>query len=141
MAKQPKRAITVIVEKTGTGFSAYAKEIDGLVAVGETLSELKSNFNEVLFYYVEYLQEKTKSKLEVKDYEITYALDLQQFFDYFKVINKTAFAEDYLKMNKSLFRQYTKGLTTLSDKKVAAISKGLHQLADELSDLRLLTTN
>jgi hypothetical protein len=41
-------------------------------------------------------------------------------------------------MNQSLFRQYTKGLTTLSSDKMLQISKGLHKLADELSDLTLV---
>lgn len=137
MGKSKK--ITVIVEKTGTGFSAYARETDGLIAVGETISELKTNFNEALFHHVEYIKEKTDPKADVKDYEITYVIDLQQFFEYFKVINKTAFAEDYLKMNKSLFRQYTRGLANLSDKKLATISDGLNKLAEELSNVRLLT--
>jgi predicted RNase H-like HicB family nuclease len=127
--------VTVIVEKTGTGFSAYAKEIDGLVTVGDSISELKSNFNEVLYHHVEYLQEQGETSLKVDDFELNYVLDLEQFFEYFNVINKTAFAEQYAKVNSSLFRQYTKGLAPLSGDKLKQISKGLHKLADEINDL------
>lgn len=135
--KTPNRTITVIIEKTSTGFSAYAKEIEGLATVGSSISEIKNNFNEVLEYHVEYLQEQGES-VTVGDFDISYQIDLEQVFDYFNVINKSAFAEHYAEMNQSLFRQYTKGLAPLSGEKMEQISKGLHKLADELSDLTLV---
>jgi predicted RNase H-like HicB family nuclease len=126
--------LTVIVEKTATGFSAYAKEIDGLATVGSSLSELKENINEVLQYHIEYLNEQGEA-LTIENFTINYTVDLEQIFEYFNVINKSAFAEHYAGMNQSLFRQYTKGLAPLSGEKMAQISKGLHKLADEISDL------
>ncbi|KOS05620.1 hypothetical protein AM493_05910 [Flavobacterium akiainvivens] len=131
------KELTVIVEKTGTGFSAYAKEVDGLITVGDSISELKENFNEVLEEYVEYQNEMKASSLKVDDFKLNYVIDLEQFFEYFTVINKSAFAEQYVNMNTSLFRQYTKGLASLSGDKLKKISQGLHKLADELSDLSL----
>ncbi|WP_343707928.1 type II toxin-antitoxin system HicB family antitoxin [Flavobacterium sp.] len=132
-----KTAISVVIEKTSTGFSAYALEIDGLATVGNNISEIKENFNEVLQYHVEYLQEKGE-KVKLTDFEISYQIDLEQVFEYFTVINKTAFAENYAEINQSLFRQYTKGLASLSSDKMQQISRGLHKLADELSDLTLV---
>lgn len=137
MGAASKRNIAVIIEKTSTGFSAYAKEIDGLATVGSSISELKNNFNEVLQYHVEYLQEQGES-VTIGDFELSYEIDLEQVFDYFSVINKSAFAEHYAEINQSLFRQYTKGLAPLSGDKMEQISKGLHKLADELSDLTLV---
>ncbi|UOB16586.1 hypothetical protein [Abyssalbus ytuae] len=132
-----KNLLTVIIEKTHTGFSCYAKEENGLIAVGDSIQELKNNFNEALYHEIEYQNEINKTNKKITDYEINYVLDIQQFFEYFKVINKTAFAEDYLNINKSLFRQYTKGLAPLSDKKLLDISQGLHKLADEITDITL----
>jgi len=37
------KTLTIIVEKTGTGFSAYAKELTGVDSVGDTIAELKEN--------------------------------------------------------------------------------------------------
>ena len=128
--------LTVIVEKTGTGFSAYTKEIDGLATIGDNLTELKKNFNEVLHYHIEYLQEQGEN-VTTNDFTINYVLDLEQFFEYFNVINISAFAEHYAGINQSLFRQYTKKLAPLSDDKMLQISRGLHKLADELSNLTL----
>ncbi|HRB71175.1 hypothetical protein [Flavobacterium sp. WV_118_3] len=129
-----KTFLTVVVEKTGTGFSAYAKEVDGLITVGDNLTELKQNFNEVLGHHVAYLREKDDS-ISIADFSVNYVLDLEQFFDYFNVINKSAFAEQYAGINQSLFRQYTKKLAPLSDEKLVQISRGLHKLADELNNL------
>lgn len=133
------RKLTVIVEKTDTGFSAYIKEMGGVISVGSTMTELKDSLNEALFHELEYINETKGKNFSVSDFELDYTIDLKQFFDYFKVINKSAFAEDYLEINKSLFRQYTKGLATLSDKKVLHISKGLHKLANELEDVTLIS--
>lgn len=129
-----KTLVTVIVEKTGTGFSAYSQEIDGLITVGNSISEIKENFNEVLKYHIEYLIENGE-EVSLDNFDVNYVLDLEQFFDYFNVINKSAFAEHYAGINQSLFRQYTKKLAPLSDVKMQQISKGLHKLADELADL------
>lgn len=132
-----KTEISVVVEKTNTGFSAYAKEIDGLTTVGNSISEIKENFNEVLQYHVEYLQEQGE-KVTINDFDMVYQIDLEQVFEYFSVINKSAFAEKYTNLNQSLFRQYTKGLATLSSDKMLEITRGLHKLADELSDLTIV---
>lgn len=132
------RNLTVVVEKTDTGFSAYIKEMDGVISVGSTITELKDSLNEALYHELEYINETEGKNISVSDFELNYTIDLKQFFDYFKVINKSAFAEDYLDINKSLFRQYTKGLATLSDKKVLHISRGLHKLANELEDVTLI---
>jgi len=129
-----KQTITVVIEKTETGFSAYAVDFSGMATVGETFSELKENIQEVFEMQIEYLQENDPS-IKQENFEINYNIDLEQFFEYFSVINKTAFAERYAKVNPSLFRQYTKGLTSLSSDKLKQISDGLHKLADELNDL------
>lgn len=117
--------LTAVIEKTGTGFSGYIKEIDGIAVVGDTITEMKENF---------ILSLELK---EIEDYSIEYVVDLEQFFSYFKVINKSAFAE-YIGMNKSLFRQYTGRLTNLSDDKLLDITKGLHNLAKDFSNIVLV---
>tara|TARA_R110002096_G_scaffold435712_1_gene662225 strand:- start:260 stop:628 length:369 start_codon:yes stop_codon:yes gene_type:complete len=117
--------LTAVIEKTGTGFSGYIKELNGIATVGETISEIKENFILAL------------ELKEIENYKIEYVVDLEQFFSYFKVINKSAFA-DYIGMNKSLFRQYTGSLTKLSDDKLLDITKGLHNLAKDFSNIVLV---
>ena len=127
---------TAIIEKTNTGFSGYIKEVNGVVSAGDSFGEIKENLKEGLGYYLEYLIEKGIETSNINEVEINYKVDLEQFFEHYNVINKSAFA-DYIGLNRSLFRQYSKGLANLSDEKMLKISKGLHKLADDLSDIVL----
>jgi len=128
---------TAIIEKTNTGFSGYIKEIDGIVTAGDSINEMKDNFKEVLADYFGYLSEKGIETPHIDEMKINFAVDMEQFFEHYNVINKSAFA-DYIGINRSLFRQYTKGITNLSDKKMLQITNGLHKLADDISDIVLV---
>ncbi|WP_373056712.1 type II toxin-antitoxin system HicB family antitoxin [Zunongwangia sp. H14] len=128
--------LTVIIEFTNTGLSAYIKEVDGLTTVGDSLGEIKRNINEVIQYELEYLEEQGEEVPKITDLKINYVIDLEQFFSHYKVINKTAFAA-YTGINPGLFRQYAKGLVPISDKRMEQISKGLQKLSDDLNHLQL----
>jgi len=119
--------LTAVIEKTGTGFSGYIKEVDGIVSTGDSLAEIKENLQEALELIYG----------DSTNIDLNYVIDLGQFFEYFNVINKSAFA-DYIGMNRSLFRQYSGGLTNLSDNKLLDITKGLHRLAKDFSDIVLV---
>lgn len=132
-----KNVFTAIIEKTSTGFSGYIKEIDGIVTAGDSINEMRDNFNEALTSYFEYLSEKGFESPNINEVKINFTVDMNQFFKHYNVINKSAFA-DYIGINPSLFRQYTKGLANLSDKKMLQITNGLHKLADDISDIVLV---
>lgn len=121
---------SAVIEITSTGYSAYIKEVPGVATAGDALSDVKENLYEALDLYFE--------EHEAVEYELVFYVDLQQFFGYFKVLNKTAFAQ-YLGMNASLFRQYTSGLARLSDEKLQTISEGLQRLSFELNNLSLIS--
>lgn len=130
-----REELVAIVEKTSTGFSGYLKDIPG-ITTGETLKEMIENFEEIKEMYVEDLKERGKDYEKIEQAKIIVKLDMKQFFDYFNFISKSALA-DRLGINRSLFRQYTSGLASLSDKRVKVISDGLHDIADELNSVSL----
>lgn len=132
-----KTKYTAIIEKTNDGFTGYFKDLDGIASAGDSIEEIKSSLREALGYQLEYLNEKVKKADSIEDVEIEYMIDLEQFFEYYNMINKSAFAE-YIGLNKSLFRQYTKGLVGISDKKLFQITEGLHRLGQELNDVVLV---
>lgn len=90
-----------------------------MATVGNNISEIKANFNEVLQYHVEYLQEQGE-KVKITDFNISYQIDLEQVFNYFSVINKSAFAEHYAEINQRLFRQYTIRISNFIQRQNAA---------------------
>lgn len=65
------KRLTIVVEKTNTGFSCYTKEISGLVTIGGDLFELMKNYIEVLNYHIEYLED---DEIKYDDYELDWQL-------------------------------------------------------------------
>lgn len=133
------KKILITIEKTGTGLSAYSKDFSGIFTAASDFEELKKNIKEVIDYQIDYLIETDdlQQATELKNSEIEYAVDFQQFFEYFSMINKSEFAK-YIGINPSLFRQYTKGIVPVSDQRMAEIEKGIHKLAKDLSDVSFI---
>ncbi len=122
--------IEMIVEKTKTGYSAYAEKYP-VFTVGKSLEELKSNMIESLNLYFG----RKKELLTERDLEII--VDLPQFFEFYKVINAKALSER-IGMNQSLLAQYIKGIKKPSANQTTRILKGVQQVGHELASIRFL---
>ncbi len=125
------KKINLTVEKTSTGFSAYAENYP-VYTTGSTMTELKNNIVEALNLYNEEL-----NLPKVTESQIAVNLDLPQFFEYFKVINAKALSSR-VGMNQSLLAQYVGGQKTPSHKQVQKILAGIRELGKELSDLEFV---
>ena len=125
--------VKLILEKSSTGYSAYSNELPGLVTAGENFEEIIENFNEVLEMQADYLEEtgKNKEAEELRNATVSYFLDLETFFDYYSLFNKSELAK-YLGINPSHLRRLSSASVELSEKKALQIKKGLHKLATEL---------
>lgn len=122
--------IEMIVERTKTGYSAYAEKFP-VYTIGKSLEELKANMLEALNLYFE---NEGKTVTE-KDLKIN--LDLPQFFEFYKVINAKALSER-IGMNQSLLAQYIKGNKKPSPIQTQRILKGVQQIGSELAAIRFL---
>lgn len=134
MALKPlKKKITVIVEKTNTGFSAYPPGYP-VGTTGDTVIELQKNMLEALNFYFE------EEGYAVTSANISMQMDLQQFFQYYKVLNARHLAEK-IGMNPTLLSQYVQGRKKPSAQQSAKIMKGIQQIGKELSDLQLINNH
>ena len=122
--------IEVIVEKTKTGYSAYANKYP-VYTVGHSLEELKTNVLEALNLYFK------KQNKKVREADLKIKLDLPQFFDFYKVINAKALSER-IGMNQSLLAQYIKGIKKPSPTQTQRILNGVHEIGKELTSIRFL---
>lgn len=122
-----KNKLKFIVEKTDTGFSAYCKEYP-VYTTGDNFTELLSNAEEAISLYGEGLSDQIKSK------EIDLEIDLQQFFQYYRVIN-AKFLAKRIGMNESLLSQYVKGTKKPSAKQTSKILNGIHEIGRELINI------
>ena len=130
MAKNDK--IIMTVEKTKTGFSAFCENYP-IFTTGVSVPELMNNaYAAVNFYFEE--QQKT-----IQPKQVAFEIDFEQFFKYYKVLNAKFLAEK-IGMNASLLSQYVQGHKKPSKKQTERILIGIHQIAQELSDINLLQT-
>jgi len=129
--KTLRNKVGVIIEKTDTGFSAYTENYP-VYTTGQTISELLINIVEALNYYLEDQDSKVTPK------NIHFEFDLQQFFQYYRVINAKYLAKR-IGMNETLLSQYAQGHKKPSPKQTEKILAGIHQIGRELSELNLIS--
>lgn len=119
--------ITMVVEKTNTGYSAYS-ETDGVFTTGTTLPDLKKNMVEACN-----LQFEDQGRV-VSEADLNIVLDLPQFFEFYKEINATALSRR-IGMNQSLLAQYISGQKKPSSQQVHRILDGVRQVGRELAEM------
>jgi len=124
------RKIEMIVERTNTGYCAYAGKYP-VYTVGQDFPELKANMLEALNLYFE------EEKKTITDNDIKVSLDLPQFFEFYKVINAKALSQR-IGMNQSLLAQYIKGIKKPSAIQTRRILKGVQQVGKELAEMQFL---
>ena len=122
--------VEMIVEKTNTGFSAYAVK-HPVYTVGTNLEDLKTNMLEAANLYFA----KDGKDINYEDLKIT--LDLPQFFEFYKVINAKALSER-IGINQSLLAQYIKGNKKPSPKQTKRILTGVQQVGKELAAIQFI---
>jgi len=127
--KPYKKKIKIIVEKTGTGFSAYSDEFP-IFTTGRTVPELINNAYEATQLFFE-------DKYEITHENLKFEVDFEQFFQYYKVLNSKFLAEK-IGMNPTLLSQYVQGRKRPSEKQTEKILSGIHQIGQELSEMNLI---
>ena len=128
--KTTKKKISIIVEKTDTGFSAYSNDYP-IFTTGRTIPELIDKAFEATNLYFQ------DDKIEVKHDNLKFEIDFKQFFQYYKVLN-SKFLADKIGMNPTLLSQYVQGHKKPSDKQTEKILYGIHQIGQELSEINLI---
>lgn len=129
--KKLKKKINITVEKTKTGFSAYTDDM-AVFTTAKNIPALYQNLIEALNLAYEdkgYYVDSGNLKLN---------LDLQQFFQYYKVLNANFLAKR-IGMNPTLLSQYVHGKKQPSSKQTDRIIHGIQNIGKELSDINLVS--
>jgi predicted RNase H-like HicB family nuclease len=128
--KTTKKKISIIVERTDTGFSAFSNDYP-IFSTGRTIPELMDNVIEAANLYFE------DDKIVLKHDNLRFEIDFKQFFQYYKVLN-SKFLADKIGMNPTLLSQYVQGHKKPSEKQTEKILYGIHQIGQELSEINLI---
>lgn len=125
-----RKKIKMIVEKTETGFSAYSENYP-IFTTGKTIPEIMNNAFEASELHFE------GQEINLSHGDIKFEIDLQQFFQFYKVLNAKFLAEK-IGMNPTLLSQYVQGHKKPSVKQTEKILTGIHQIGQELSGINLI---
>lgn len=128
--KTTKKKIKMIVEKTETGFSAFAEEYP-IFTTGRTITELIDNAYEAANLCFE------DEKIQISHENLKFEIDFKQFFQYYKVLN-SKFLADKIGMNPTLLSQYVQGHKKPSENQTEKILLGIQQIGQELSEINLI---
>lgn len=124
------RPIKFIVEKTRSGYSAYAVDKRyPLTTVGVTMEELKANMLDAVNSFMEF-----NELPEVGAGAIAIQIDMKQIFTYYKEINAKAIGKR-AGINETLLSQYINGKKIPSEKQQMKILNSIHALGKELQAL------
>jgi predicted RNase H-like HicB family nuclease len=123
-----KKKIVVIIEKTDTGFSAYAGDYP-VYTTGESMNELINNTHEAFSLYFE------NTKFDPA--RLAFEIDFKQFFQFYKVINSKALAEK-IGMNPTLLSQYVRGHKKPSETQSRRILYGINRIGQELAEMSVI---
>ncbi len=128
--KKTKKKFLFIVEKTNTGFSIHADEAP-VFTTARNSPEIYPNTLEALNLFLE------DEGLYAGADNIRLQLDLQQFFQHYRVLNAKYLAQR-IGMNETLLSQYVQGHKHPSPKQTQRILQGIHEIGRELAEINLL---
>ena len=133
------KKIISIVEKTENGFSAYIEGVDGVVATGKVLDDVKNLLIEALEMHIETskeLEEPIPAILNGK-YEVIFQMDLPSLFEWLSGrISQTGLAR-IVGINNTLIHQYVTGVKKPGPKQRVRIEQNLHNFAADLQRINL----
>lgn len=128
--KKSAREIKFIIEKTNTGFSAFAKKYP-IFTTGSSIPELMNNILDASNLYFE------EHEIKIVAENLKYEIDFKQFFLFYRVLNSKFLAEK-IGMNPTLLSQYVKGRKKPSPSQTERILSAIHEIGKELSEINLI---
>lgn len=132
------KTIMVILEKSEDNYSAYIPELDGCIATGDTLDQVKQRIEEALDFHLAGMKEEGLDIPEVfqNDYKLTYKIDIESLFNWFSGVLTKSGISKLTGMNQSLISQYANGMKKPSSKQVKKIEEAIHNFGEELLSIQ-----
>lgn len=133
------RTIRITIEKTENNYSAFINEINGIVATGETIEEIKKNMIEAIDFYIEACKEFGDNVPEIlqDEYNIEFHLDAKSFLNIYAEIFSKSGLEKLTGINQKQLWHYAKGVSRPRPAQRVRIESALHRLGEELIAIHL----
>lgn len=133
------KALNVIIERTENNYSAYIAEVDGIVATGHSIDEIKANIVNAITILLEECQEygdEIPEELK-EEYSLTFKMDVKSFLDFYAGIFTKAGLERITGINQKQLWHYASGGRNPRPEQIIKIETALHKLGEELISINL----
>lgn len=133
------RTIIATIESLENNYSAYINELDGVVATGSTIEEIKKNLQEALEDFIETCKGlgcKIPDLLQ-GDYVIEFKMDVKSLLTLYQGIFSKAGLERLTGINQKQLWHYAKGKSSPRKAQINKIESALHRLGNDLIALHL----
>lgn len=127
------------IESMENNYSAFIENLDGVVATGSTIEEVKSNLLDAIDEYVESCKElgcEIPEELS-GDFTIEFRMDVRSLLALYAGIFTKAGLERLTGINQKQLWHYAKGKSEPRRAQVLKIENALHRLGNELISLHL----
>ena len=133
------QTIKAIIESLEGNYSAYIEGLDGVVATGSTIAEIKANLLDAIDVFIETCKEVGCEIPEILqgDYQIEFAMDVQSLLNLYQTIFTKAGLERLTGINQKQLWHYANGHSVPRRAQVLKIENALHRLGAELLSVRL----
>jgi predicted RNase H-like HicB family nuclease len=131
--------LNAIIECLEGGYSAYIESLDGVVATGSTVDEIKRNLISALDEYVETCKE-LNCELPVEltgDFTIDFSMDVKSLLSLYDGIFTKSGLERLTGINQKQLWHYANGMSKPRRAQALKIETALHRLGYELIAIHL----
>ena len=133
------KTLTVIIERTDNNYSAYIQEVDGIIAVGSSVKEIKAGIIQAIETVIEDVKEfggEIPAELQ-GEYSLTFKMDACSLLQFYEKIFTKAGLERLTGINQKQLWHYASGKRIPRPEQSLKIETALHQLGEELMAINL----
>ena len=131
--------MSVIIGCTEKNYSAYIEGVDGIVATGATIAEIKKNMTEAIDTFIDACHGagcEVPEDLE-GDFDLVFKMDVQSFLKLYSGIFSKSGLERLTGINQKQLWHYANGKSVPRRTQVLKIEDALHRLGNELLSVQL----
>lgn len=133
------KTLNVIIERSENNYSAYLQEVDGVIAVGKSVAEIKQSLIEAIDVLIESCNELgCEIPEELKgDYTLSFKMDVRSVLDFYSNIFTKAALERITGINQKQLWHYASGERVPRAEQAVKLENALHKLGEELLSIQL----
>lgn len=126
--------LKAIIETSEHNYSAFIEGLDGVVATGATITEIKTRLQDAVAVFIDTCKElgcEVPEGLE-GEYDISFKMDVKSLLSIYYGIFSKAGLERITGINQKQLWHYANGMTTPRRAQAQKIENALHRLGREL---------